>query len=66
MGGWGDGQQKQMRAQKDRAQAASSHSDGGNGNGGADLAGTSARGVDEGQDVYASGGNEKAGETDRV
>ncbi len=62
MGGWGDGQLKQMRDQKDRAQSATSHSDGGNGNGGADLAGASARGVDEGQDVYASGGNEKAGE----
>jgi len=66
MGGWGDGQQKQMRDQKDRAQAASSHSDSGNGNGGADLAGASARGVDEGQDVYASGGSEKAGEKDCV
>jgi len=64
MGGWGDGQLKQMRDQKDRAQAASSHADGGNGNGGADLAGASARGVDEGQDVYASGGNEQAGEKD--
>ena len=66
MGGWGDGQQKQMRDQKDRAQAASSHSDSGNGIGGTDLAGASARGVDEGQDVYASGGNEKAGEKDCV
>ncbi len=66
MGGWGDGQLKQMRDQKDRAQAASSHSDGNNGNGGADLAGASARGVDEGQDVYASGGNEKAGEKGSV
>ena len=66
MGGWGDGQLKQMRDQKDRAQAASSHSDGSNDNGGADLAEASARGVGEGQDVYASGGSEKAGEKHSV
>ena len=67
MGGWGDGQMKQMQDQKSRAKAAASESErdnnGSSANGGADLADASERGVDEGQDVYVSGGDEKAGGT---
>ena len=68
MGGWGDGQKKQMRdEQQDRAEAATSESENGNGSAGsskgaADAAPAEERGVDEGQDVYVSGGRETAGD----
>ena len=68
MGGWGDGQKKQMRdEQQDRAEAAASEAENGNGSAGsskgaADAAPAEERGVDEGQDVYVSGGRETAGD----
>ena len=76
MGGWGDGQLKQMREQKGRAQQgraqqgraadeSASERDNGSGKGGSDRGGAapSERGVDEGQDVYVSGGSEQAGQS---
>ena len=74
MGGWGDGQlkhrreQQQGRAQQGTAQQSmsgngdASERDAGGSNGETQGgAGPSERGVDEGQDVYVSGGADKAG-----
>ena len=75
MGGWGDGQVKHMREQQQgRAQQSRAGQQGRaeNGaqpkgqNGASDEAASSSpteRGVDEGQDVYVSGGAEKAGQS---
>ena len=68
IGGWGDGQAKQMRDQRQhgqaRAAAAEADRDNGSnhGNGAEAAAAGVERGVDEGQDVYVSGGNDKAGQ----
>lgn len=70
MGGWGDGQLKQIREQKGRAQQggaaddSASERDNGSSKGGSERGGAapSERGVDEGQDVYVSGGSEQAGQ----
>lgn len=69
MGGWGDGQLKHMREQQGRAlqnragDGPASERDNGSSKGGANggAAAPSERGVDEGQDVYVSGGSDKAG-----
>ena len=71
MGGWGDGQLKHMRDQQGRAQQSRAGDEGatgrdnGSSKGGPQKGGTapSERGVDEGQDVYVSGGSEQAGES---
>ena len=69
MGGWGDGQLKQMREQQIRAQQsragdeAASERDNGKGGSSRGGAAPSERGVDEGQDVYVSGGSEQAGQS---
>ncbi|KAL3159204.1 hypothetical protein ABBQ32_011185 [Trebouxia sp. C0010 RCD-2024] len=69
MGGWGDGQLKHMRERQGRAlqnragDGAASERDTGSNKGGSNggAAAPSERGVDEGQDVYVSGGSDKAG-----
>lgn len=71
MGGWGDGQLKHIREQQGRAQHSRAGDEGASGrdNGSSKEglqkggAASSERGVDEGQDVYVSGGSEQAGQS---